>query len=308
MGNWSQSIMKKMFETIVFFGSGPVAAKSLAKLAEDFNIEAVITKPRPEHHKYPFPVLQVTDELGLKTFTPRSKIELVDLFKNKPVKSKIGVVIDYGIIIDKTVINYFPLGIINSHFSLLPVWRGPDPISFAILSGDTVSGISLMKIVEKLDEGPLLAQRTLPLTEGSTTLSLTKDLIDLSHELLRDTLPAYIDGKIEVKPQSGKATYSKKLVKQDGLLNWNKPAQVLEREIRAFYEWPRSFTKLGGKQIIITKAHVIVGNGVPGQIFLEGKQLGIYTKKDILVIEKLIPQGKKEMTSTEFLSGYKLSI
>ena len=131
---------------LVFFGSGPVAAASLKKLAKHFVIEAVITKPQPAHHREPFPVLALAEELGLRTLTPNSKQELSDLFSTKPVKSKLGVVIDYGFIINQDVIDSFPHGIVNSHFSLLPEWRGADPISFSILSGQQKTGVSLMVI------------------------------------------------------------------------------------------------------------------------------------------------------------------
>src|SRR5689334_230622 len=115
--------MKKTSETIVFFGSGPVAATSLAFLAEHFEVEAVVTKPQPAHHKEPFPVLELAKNLGLKVFTPSGKQELSELFASRPVTSSLGVVIDYGFIINRDVIDYFPLGIVNSHFSLLPQWR-----------------------------------------------------------------------------------------------------------------------------------------------------------------------------------------
>src|ERR1022692_3198131 len=115
MVNWSHWTMKKMSETIVFFGSGPVAAESLAKLSRDFEIEAVITKPQPAHHKEPFPILLLAHKLGLKTLTAGNRQELTKLFRGQPFQSKLGVIIDHGIILDQAVIDYFPHGIINSH-------------------------------------------------------------------------------------------------------------------------------------------------------------------------------------------------
>src|SRR5581483_1925272 len=108
--------MKKMSETIVFFGSGPVAAEALKLLSASFNIEAVITKPQPEHHPEKFPVIKAAEELGLKIIYAQNKAELIEQIKSSGLASKVGVVVDYGIIIPKEVINYFPLGIINSHF------------------------------------------------------------------------------------------------------------------------------------------------------------------------------------------------
>ena len=262
--------MKKMSKTIVFFGSGPVAAASLELLARDFTIEAVVTKPQPAHHKQPFPVLEIAKKLGLRTLTPVNKQELSELFSTKPVTSKLGVVIDYGIIIGQDVIDYFPLGIVNSHFSLLPRWRGADPISFAVLEGDAKTGVSLMLIVAALDEGPLLAQASLPITPETTTPSLTKDLIALSHELLVRNLPKYIDGQVKPAPQSDTAvSYSRKLTKADGQIDWHKPADEVEREIRAFLEWPKSRAKLGTTEVIITKAKVIDDPLKPGETRLK---------------------------------------
>src|SRR5690606_15805701 len=135
-----------------------------------------------------------------------------------------------------------------------------DPISFAILEGDAETGVSLMLVVEALDEGPILAQETLPIKPESTTPSLTNELIELSHKMLVANLSKYIAGQIKPVPQSGKPAYSRKLVKNDGLIDWNKSAERIEREIRAFIEWPRSRTKLGQVDVIIIKAHAVPTN------------------------------------------------
>lgn len=126
-----------MKTSLIFFGSGPVAAKSLQLLAKEFEIEAVITKPKPEHHRGDFPVEALANKLGLKLFYASTRSELTELFKSKPFSSQLGLVIDYGVIIGQDAIDYFRLGVVNSHFSLLPQWRGADPITFAILSGQT---------------------------------------------------------------------------------------------------------------------------------------------------------------------------
>ena len=307
--------MKKTSKTIVFFGSGPVAAESLRLLAESFEIEAVVTKPRPEHHKGPVPVIELTTKLGLATYTPSNKTELSKLFATKPFKSEIGVVIDYGIIINKDVIDYFSLGIINSHFSLLREWRGADPITFAILSGQKQTGISLMLINEKMDEGLLLAQAPYDLDIAITTPALTKDLIELSYESLCQIMPLYIDDKIRLASQeeatmapSKKPTYSRKLTKEDSILDWAKPAEVLEREIRAFIEWPKSRARIGEVDAIITKAHVIQDNDkTPGKIYatVGSAELIIGCGTGALSIDALKPAGKPEMTAQAFLAGYR---
>jgi methionyl-tRNA formyltransferase len=296
--------MKPMSETIVFFGSGPVAAQSLELLAQHFTIEAVVTKPQPAHHKEAFPVLTVAEKLGLRTLTPKNKQELSDLFTTKPVKSQVGVVIDYGIIINQDVIDYFPLGIVNSHFSLLPKWRGADPISFAILNGDEQTGVSLMLIVAALDEGPVLARAPYDIPEKMTTPELTEALIEVSATALKEVLPQYIAGEIAPSEQIGTPTYSRKLTKQDSLLDYTKPAEQLVREVRAFSGWPRSRVTIGGKELVITAAHVQHGNGNAGKVWRDGKEFGFYTTEDIFVVDKLKPSGKQEMTAESFLAGY----
>lgn len=296
--------MKKMSETIVFFGSGPIAAESLRLLVESFDIEAVITKPRAEHHKGAVPVLELCEELGLTAYTPASKAELSALFGGKPFTSKIGVVIDYGIIINKDVIDYFPFGIVNSHFSRLPEWRGADPITFAILSGQKQTGVSLMIINEKMDEGLILAVGIMNLSDDITTPVLTHDLIGLSNGLLKEELPRYVRGETELLEQDQihkvipdypvTPTYSRKLTKDDGVLDFTKPAEVLEREIRAFTEWPKSRTTINGIDVIVTKAHAAP----------EPTALALDTSDGYLCIDKLKPAGKKEITAQEFLNGY----
>lgn len=297
-----------MSESVVFFGSGPVAAEALRRLAAWAHIEAVVTKPQPPHHKEVFPVIAVCQELDLPMLTVSTRKELSALLNTHQFTSRAGVVIDFGIIIAQDVIDAFAYGIINSHFSLLPRWRGADPITFSILEGDQETGVSLMLIVPELDAGPLLAQRSLPLAADITTPVLTDQLIALSDDMLRKTLPAYLTGTVQPyeQPADG-VTFSRKLDKSDSLLDWSKPAAALERQIRAFVGWPKSRTALGGHDVVITAAHIIDGSGEPGSLWLQDRQIGVYTAKDILVIDALIPAGKKAMSGSDFLLGYRIT-
>jgi methionyl-tRNA formyltransferase len=301
--------MKKISETITFFGSGPVAARSLELLKEYLEIEAVVTKPRPAHHRGEFPVVELAKKLGLRTFTPKDKQELSTLFTTKPASSKIGIVIDYGIIIPKSVIDYFPLGIVNSHFSLLPEWRGADPISFSVLSGQQKTGVSLMLIDEGLDTGKLITQKSIGIKPGTTAPSLTEELIKLSVELIEEYLPKYLDGSVipHSQPHPDRATYSRKLTKAEGVIDWSKPARQIEQEIRAYIEWPKSRTMLWGMDVIITSAHLLDKDGEPGTAVSEGKQLFVYCGEKALAIDRLKPAGKNEMTSEAFIAGHKSS-
>lgn len=296
-----------MSEPVVFLGSGPVAAEALRLLAQHTPIEAVITKPQPPHHKEVFPVLAACSELGIgNVITVSNKRELSERVQQTPLSSRVGIVIDFGIIISQDVIESFELGIVNSHFSLLPKWRGADPITFSVLSGDSKTGVSLMLIVEALDEGPLLAQQSIPITSQTTTPSLTAELIVLSDQLLQKTLPAYQSGALtpQAQPTEG-VSYSRKLTKADGQLDWQKTANELERQIRAFAEWPKSRTTICDRDIVVTAAHTTNESGTPGTLWLKDRQLGMHTADGVLVIDRLIPAGKKEMTASDFLLGYK---
>lgn len=299
--------MKKISETIVFFGSGPVAAKSLELLADNFDIEAVVTKPRPDHHKGDVPVLAIAERLSLPVFTAGNKQVLDELFSSSFFMSHLGVLIDFGIIVSQSVIDYFPLGIVNSHFSVLPEWRGADPITFAILSGQKMTGVSLMLLVEKMDEGPLIGFGEQPLNGHETTPELTQKLINLSDALIQDLLPGYVENNksMEQSTTGRQASYSRKLTKDDGIIDWTKSAEQIEREIRAFREWPKSRTNLGNKEVVITAAKVFDKSGPAGQVEISDKQLMVYAEEKALIIEKLKPVGKNEMSSEAFLAGYK---
>jgi len=301
--------MKKISEPIVFFGSGPVAAESLRLIAQDFTIEVVVTKPRAPHHTGEVPVLTIAQDLGLQVQTASNKVELDQLFAKKSFVSKAGVLIDFGIIVSQKVIDYFPYGIINSHFSILPEWRGADPITFAVLCGQKTTGVSLMFLVEKMDEGPLLSYAQLPLDGSITTPELTQKLIHLSDSLLKRDVPGVLSGQnTSGSPQSitgRKVSYSRKLTKQDGSIDWSKPAEVIEREIRAFTGWPKSRTNFDNLEAVITKAHVLPDMGKPGHREIVNRLPAVHWGAGTLVIDSLKPAGKQEMTGEAFLAGYK---
>jgi methionyl-tRNA formyltransferase len=301
--------MKKISNPFIFFGSGPVAADCLKLLVRDFTIEAVITKPNLPRIAHKSSVADIAKKHSLKLYELTNKQEVEQLFlkKSGSFKSKIGLIIDYGIILTQKVIDYFPLGIVNSHFSLLPEWRGPDPISFAVLSGQHRTGVSLMLIRAGVDEGPLLAQKTFHLTSTITTPELTQALINLSHQLLKTTLPRYIDGKLKAHEQakSKPVTYSRKLTKEDGLIDWAKPAEQIEREIRAYAEWPKSYITLKRIKLIIIAGNVVNRSGKLGEIIIDQKRLIVCCGEKALEITKLKPAGKNIMSAEAFLVGYK---
>jgi methionyl-tRNA formyltransferase len=239
------------------------------------------------------------------------------LFSKKTFTSELGILIDFGIIVSQNIITSFPKGIINSHFSLLPDLRGPDPITYSILKGKKESGVSLMLLDKKMDTGDLLTQDRLPLHLTETSVSLTNRLIELSDSLLKDTLPKYINGTIHPVTQKEwcsnagldfNPTYTKKAFKQDGVIDWTEPATNIERQIRAYQDWPKSRTSLNGIDCIIVSAQVVKERRKPKELFVKNNRLAIGCGKDSLIIHKIKPSGKKEMDSSSFLMGYKSRI
>lgn len=291
--------------SLVFFGSGPVAEESLRLLANTFSIEAVITKPTTEREMH----LACPES---PIFLVSNKAELDTLIESSNFSSPCGVLIDFGIIVSQKVIDYFKFGIINSHFSLLPELRGADPISFAILEGREKTGVSLMLLVEAMDEGPILSVGEQTIDNDDTTPTLTEKLIKLSYSLLEHSIPKYLTGEIVPRDQkfiseqfSRQVSYTRKLTKSDGAIDWSKPAQQIEREIRAYTGWPKSRTNLSGIDCVITKARTQEISGEPGKLFINDKILGVYCGQGALIIERLKPAGKNEMDVVGFLAGYR---
>lgn len=282
----------------VFFGTGPVAAACLELLLRHTTVEAVVTKPRPVHHKGRVPVLEVAEKHQLRVVTVTDKKSVDEALAEQQFTSSYAILIDFGIIISRRAIDMFPRGIINSHFSLLPKLRGADPISWAIANGDKKTGVSLMLVDEGMDTGKLLTSRSVPVSKHETTPELTERLITLSDTLIQEYVPQYLEGTLLPKnqPHPDRATYSRKLTKADSVIDWSKTAHEIDQEIRAFIGWPGSKTMLGSVEVIITKAHVTT---VPTPL---AKECG---KGTFLAVDRLKPVGKKEMPVEAFLAGYK---
>jgi methionyl-tRNA formyltransferase len=268
--------MKKRSETIVFFGN--------EKLATGIpNVRPIIR--------------EAVENAGFEI----EKIVTGDLSQLGEHSSKLAVLAAYGRIIPRSVLDQFPLGIINVHPSLLPEYRGSTPIEQAILDGKKTTGVSIMKLEAGMDTGPVYKQKTVHLTGNESKIELTEQLQRLGAELLVEVLPDIADGSLKPRsqPHPDRATYSRLLSKADGLIDWSKPADILAREIKAFLGWPQSRTTLGSVEVIITKAHV---SDVETELSIrcgDGK---------FLSIDSLKPLGKKEMPTRAFLAGYKSRI
>ncbi len=262
----------------IFFGGEPLAVPTLDKLYKKGLVPKVIVcngdKPAGRNLEITPPPTKLWAIEHNVPFLQPEKLNAEFTLKLSTFNFQLGVVVAYGKIIPKNVVDMFSLGLINIHPSLLPLYRGPSPIVSAILNGDTETGVSIIKIDEEMDHGPILAQEKLSLMGNESIDKLEATLAEIGGELLAKTLPEYVAGKINLHEQDHtKATFVKKIVKEDGLLDLTAPAEINYRKYRAYCNWPRTFFFKDGKRIIITSAHLENGN---------------------FVIDKIIPESGKE--------------
>ncbi len=227
----------------------------------------------------------------------------------KELRPQIGVLVAYGIIVPKNIIEIFPNGILNIHPSLLPRGRGPSPIEQTILEGDNHTGVSIMQLSEEMDKGPVLAQKSIDLSGKESKQELADLLLGIGNDLLIRCLDDIKSNRFTGSTQpEADTTYTHKINKSDGIINWNKAADVLYREIRAYAGWPKSRTTLKDISCIITDAEIAEASGRPGDFTISNKELLIHTSKGALLIKKIQPSGKKEMSTEEFLRGYAIRL
>lgn len=222
------------------------------------------------------------------------------------IKIDAAVVVAYGMILPQEVLEYFAKGMINVHASLLPLYRGPSPIEAAILGGDSHTGVTLMQLEAQMDTGDVYTQKKISLNGDETRPKLYDQLSRIGAELLVECIDKIVAGEILPHPQDdAKATYTKLIQKSDGIIDWSLPAAVIERTIRAYLGWPGSRTTLMGKDVVITSTRIVDSKGEMGASEPnEAGELLVYCNKDAIIIETLIPAGKKEMTGAEFIRGY----
>ncbi len=293
---------------IIFFGTEEFSATSLRTLIEGgFTIAAVVTKPdskKGRGHKLVAPTVKIiAQEHNIPVWQPAKLSDIASRIKSlQPVT---GVLVSFGKIIPQTIINLFNPGIINVHPSKLPAYRGPSPIESAILHGDRQTGVSIMQLSAAMDAGPIYSFAPHDLTGTETQSDLYETLSDIGATELMKALPGIISGELQPTPQDEPAaTYCQLIQKNDGIIDWNKSAHQLEREIRAYKEWPGSRTMIGTIEVIITKAHTEERSSamMPDSTERLGKQCG---DGNWLFIDTLKPIGRKEMPVQAFLTGYK---
>lgn len=298
-------------DRLIFFGTDAFSVPSLVHLlAAKWNVVAVITKPDSRTgrgRELTFPaVKRLAMAQNIPVLQPHRLAEIEpELRKLKPTA---GIVVAYGRIVPKSILKLFPKGIINVHASLLPRHRGASPIEAAILAGDDATGVTLMQLEPGLDTGPTYDAATLQLAGTENRLDLYEQLAELGADLLDTKLPNILDGTIVPIPQdNSKASTTRLITKDDGHIDWSKPASELEREIRAYLGWPGSRTELIGTEATITEARVLPKDGPAGTAYkTPASELAVYAHTGSLIIDRLKPAGKREMTGPEFLAGHPL--
>lgn len=304
-------MIKPTADKLVYFGTDAFSVAPLIRLlAEGWRIVAVVTKPdtpagRGRQVTMPA-VKRLAVAQGIPVFQPHHVIDcLPDLQKLQP---DAGLVVAYGKIISTPILKLFPKGLINIHPSLLPKYRGATPIESAILSGDTETGITLMRVDEGVDAGPIYDAAKLQLTGTETRFDLYEQLANLGADLLSAKLPHILGGTLVAIPQDNRqAVTVGRIQKSDGVIDWSLPAALIERQIRAYMGWPGSRTRIADTDVIITAAHVLPASGRAGVAYrAPSGELAVYTGEGSLVIDQLKPAGKRDMTGLEFLAGHPL--
>lgn len=307
--------MKKMSKRILFFGNERLATgvttdtPTLRALIEaGYDVAAVVIAQNPEDKSRQARQLEMAELAGqynIPVISPDDLLEATDQLSGYGAEA--AVLIAYGKLVPPEIIALFPKGIVNVHPSLLPLHRGSTPLESVMLSGETETGVSLMQLVEEMDAGPVYAQEKVQISGNETKQELADKLSSLGAKMVAKNLPAILGDSLQpVAQDESSATEDERITKEDSKLDWNQPAAQLEREVRAYAGWPRSRAKIGSSDVIITDASVETGSGEVGGLYIENKRLGVYTTDGILIIQRLIPAGKKEMSAEAFLAGYKL--
>jgi methionyl-tRNA formyltransferase len=302
---------------ILFAGTPALAIPSLSAAARSHEVAAVLSAPDSAAGRgrasAPSAVAQAAAAMGIRVLAPAA-LDQELIREVRSLGAQLLVVAAYGKIFKPEFLSLFPLGGINLHPSLLPRFRGPSPISAAILAGDAETGVSIQKIAPKFDTGDILDQRTHPLRGDETTETLTDALAALGAELLGSVLLSYEKGEppAGAAQDESKATYCRNLTKEDGIVSWSDPADLIERKIRAFDPWPRMATTLQGQSLLLLQSRVYAGTlggttgtDQPGTVIGTDREHGLLVRAGfgVLAVQRLQLQFKKPLDWRAFLNG-----
>jgi methionyl-tRNA formyltransferase len=303
---------------IIFMGTAELSCASLETLAADkaFSVAAVVTQPdKPKGRDLklqPSPVKSLALKLNLPVLQPMRARDEKFISKLRALKPDLIVVVAYGQILPPAILNLPRHGCLNVHTSLLPKYRGAAPIQQAIADGETETGVTVMKMDAGLDTGPIVSQRHIPILPEDNSATLHDRLARLGAELLAQTIPDFVTGKIQPLPQpAGGVSHAHKIKKEDGHIDWSLPAKTIWNRLRAFTPWPGAFTFLAGKPnphlLKIWKAEIVEQSGGAGEILSADKNgITVGCGENALRILELQREGGRRMNAAEFLSGHPL--
>ena len=301
---------------IVFAGTPEFALPTLETLYESGNnIPLVITqkdKPKGRGKKMQAtPVKEKTLELGLEVYQPDSINSLESIEKLKKIAPDCIVVIAFGQMLKSEVLNLPKYGCINVHASLLPKYRGAAPINWAIINGETETGITIMKMDEGIDTGPILNMKSIPIEDIDNSISIHDKLSVIGGEILIETLDTLEKGEIkETLQEDSLSTYAFILTKDMGKINWNSSGEKIINLVRGLKPWPSAYTMYNGENIKIHKAKRMTKfeEGSSGTVVqVSDKGIFVNCKDECIVIEELQFPGKRKMHISEYLRGNKLN-
>jgi methionyl-tRNA formyltransferase len=299
---------------IVFMGTPDFAVKSLEACLELGEVIAVVTqpdKPRGRGQEVSFsPVKTLAVSKGITVLQPQ-KIRGTNFAEElRALKADIAVVTAYGKILPQDVLDAPRRGCVNVHASLLPRWRGAAPIQWAIAAGDEKTGVCLMQMDAGMDTGAVIERLEIPILPTDTSATLHDRLAVLGGDALKRSLKRYVDGEIGATPQPTDGVVMARMIeKEDGRLDWQKPAAELERRLRAFTPWPGAFCASPFGVLKVTKARAGEGKGAVGTVLqADANGIEVACAQGSLVLEMIQPEGKRAMTAKEFLASRKLAV
>src|SRR3989344_7136894 len=297
-------------QKIIFAGTSEFGIPTLEALKAQYELVLVITQPdKPAGRN------KVLTPPPIKLWALKNNIQVLQPDKIGEIKSQIAalepdlmLVAAYGQIIPKDVLDIPNFKSINIHGSILPQYRGATPIQSTILHGDLSAGVTLIQMDEKMDHGPILAIRTIQLLGRETFPELYKKLAELSAELVPDVLVKL--GEDNLRPQGqdhSQATFTKLLGREDGKIDWATPAAEIDRQIRALNPKPGTWTKLQDKIVKILEAEIINDHKIdlPGKLYVSAEGLAVKALDNSLLLKRVQPEGKNEMTGKDYLNGLK---
>ena len=302
---------------IVFIGTGEIGVPTLqALLRSEHEIVGVVTQPdKPVGRAQlvePSAIKKALTggaaggrSLSLPILQPARIKERQAIEEIRALKPDVIVVMAYGQILPRDVLEIPKVACLNLHASLLPRWRGAAPIQAAIAAGDSQTGITVMYMDEGLDTGDIMLARTIDIRRDESGGSLHDRLAQMAPDALLDSLGLVAKGNPPRIPQDNSlVTYAPKLKREDGRIDWSESAHIIERKIRAFNPWPGAFMQLGGRNLKIFSGSVIDLSGTPGQILQSDKELVIAAGRGAVQLKEVQLQGKRRMRAAEFVRGH----